>query len=423
MEENTATMQTLVIGHAAYGHNHFFKNNYLFKEWTDAEGILDYLEYAKGFIAQCEDLYGEREVERLLDAAHALMSHGVFRYKGKRRLDLRKEEKRAILRAQEAERNYNDLWEHTVPAAAAKSTTELQEQQRRSLLGLPEENILYFLEKKSPKLKVWQREILRIVRHVAQYFYPQSQTKIMNEGCATYVHYGIMERLHQRGQISDGNFQEFLISHTNVITQLPFNHEYFSGWNPYALGFAMMQDIERIVSGKDPLTGLPCTDEERQEHREWFPDIAEKGDVMGILRDAWANYRDESFISQFLSPRLMRNFRMFYLEDDPERTTGILVRKIHNEYGYRDIRHQFSTLHNVGHAIPSIEIVDVDLMGDRRLELQHKVVNGTYLYKNDLDRVLKHLADLWGYQVRLTEVDEGNGSRQHTSDPNNPPVF
>ena len=185
----------------------------------------------------------------------------------------------------------------------------------------------------------------------------------------------------------------------------------------------MMQNIERIVSGKDPLTGLPCTDEERQEHREWFPDIAEKGDVMGILRDAWANYRDESFISQFLSPRLMRNFRMFYLEDDPERTTGILVRKIHNEYGYRDIRHQFSTLHNVGHAIPSIEIVDVDLMGDRRLELQHKVVNGTYLYKNDLDRVLKHLADLWGYQVRLTEVDEGNGSRQHTSDPNNPPVF
>ena len=51
MEENTATMQTLVIAHAAFGHNHFFKNNYLFQQWTDAEGILDYLDFAKGFIA------------------------------------------------------------------------------------------------------------------------------------------------------------------------------------------------------------------------------------------------------------------------------------------------------------------------------------------------------------------------------------
>src|SRR5882757_8409984 len=54
MEENTATMQTMVIAHAAFGHNHFFKNNYLFKQWTDAEGILDYLDFAKNYIAQCE---------------------------------------------------------------------------------------------------------------------------------------------------------------------------------------------------------------------------------------------------------------------------------------------------------------------------------------------------------------------------------
>src|ERR671921_2876606 len=77
MEENTATMQTLVIAHAAFGHNHFFKNNYLFREWTDADGILDYLEFAKGYIARCEQRYGEVAVERLLDAAHALMSPSI----------------------------------------------------------------------------------------------------------------------------------------------------------------------------------------------------------------------------------------------------------------------------------------------------------------------------------------------------------
>ena len=88
-------MQTLVIAHAAFGHNHFFKNNYLFKQWTDADGILDYLEFAKSYVAQCEERYGRLAVEQTLDAAHALMSHGIHRYPGKKQLDLRAEEKRA----------------------------------------------------------------------------------------------------------------------------------------------------------------------------------------------------------------------------------------------------------------------------------------------------------------------------------------
>src|SRR6201984_2217198 len=77
MEENTATMQALVIAHAAFGHNHFFKNNNLFKQWTDANGILSYLEFAKSYIALCESRYGDAQVERVLDAAHALMAQGV----------------------------------------------------------------------------------------------------------------------------------------------------------------------------------------------------------------------------------------------------------------------------------------------------------------------------------------------------------
>ena len=54
-------------------------------------------------------------------------------------------------------------------------------------LGLPEENLLYFIEKRAPRLEDWQRELVRIVRHVSQYFYPQKQTQMMNEGCATFV--------------------------------------------------------------------------------------------------------------------------------------------------------------------------------------------------------------------------------------------
>jgi spore cortex formation protein SpoVR/YcgB (stage V sporulation) len=405
MEENTATMQTLVIAHAAFGHNHFFKNNYLFKQWTDADGILDYLDFAKGYVAQCEERHGRLAVEQTLDGAHALMSHGIDRYPGKKNIDLRTEEKRADERRQHEESAFNDLW-RTVPTGPVKTQASLNTEMRRKLLGLPQENLLYFLEKTAPRLKPWQRELLRIVRHIAQYFYPQSQTKVMNEGTATYVHYRIMNRLHQQGRLSDGNFLEFLSSHTNVVFQPDFDDRRFSGFNPYALGFAMMQDIERIVT--DP----------EAEDREWFPEIAGKGDAMAVLRDIWANYRDESFISQFLSPRLMRHMRMFHLHDDPEITEGIKVDAIHDERGFRRVRRELSKQYDVGFIDPNIEVVDVDLAGDRRLMLRHAVVKGARLNEADTKRVLQHLADLWSYDVSLVEVDPtGNVLKEYVLNP------
>lgn len=74
MEENSMTMQCLVMAHAAMGHNHFFKNNYLFKQWTQADAILEYLDFAKRYVADCEERFGLHAVESVLDAAHALMN-------------------------------------------------------------------------------------------------------------------------------------------------------------------------------------------------------------------------------------------------------------------------------------------------------------------------------------------------------------
>ncbi|MBU6456481.1 MAG: SpoVR family protein [Bradyrhizobium sp.] len=405
MEENTATMQALVIAHAAFGHNHFFKNNYLFRQWTDADGILNYLDFAKSYVAQCEERHGRLAVEQTLDAAHALMSHGIDRYPGKKKLDLRAEEKRAGKRRLHEERAFNDLW-RTVPSGPAKSEALLNVERRRKLLGLPQENLLYFLEKTAPRLKPWQRELLRIVRHIAQYFYPQSQTKVMNEGTATYVHYRIMTRLHEQGRISDGNFLEFLQSHTNVVFQPDFDDQRFSGFNPYALGFAMMQDIERIVRNPDA------------EDREWFPEIAGTGDALAVLRNIWANYRDESFISQFLSPRLMRHMRMFHLHDDPAEIAGIRVNAIHDARGYRRLRRELARQYDVGYIDPNIEVLDVDLAGDRHLMLRHAVVKGARLSETDARRVLQHLADLWSYDVSLVEVDvTGNVLKEYVVNP------
>ena len=402
MEENSMTMQTLVIAHAAFGHNHFFKNNNLFRQWTDAKGILDYLEFAKTFILKCEERYGHQAVERTLDAAHALMSHGVHRYPRKQPLDLREEQRREDERQEYNRKMYNDLW-RTVPTKPGVKESVSAVESRKALLALPEENILYFLEKKAPRLHQWQREILRIVRRVAQYFYPQKQTKLMNEGCATYTHYYIMNRLHQKGLMSDGAYLEFLHSHTSVVFQPNFDDPRFSGINPYAIGFAMMEDIERIATKP--------TDEDRQ----WFPDFAGNGDPMGTLREAWANFRDESFVLQYLSPHLMRKMRMFEVRNDASEPE-MMVEAIHNERGYRKLRKALARQYDIGYLEPDIQIVDVDLAGDRKLILQHRVINRVLLDESDARAVLRHIANLWGYEVMLVEVDATTDAvlKEHT---------
>ncbi|WP_442756131.1 SpoVR family protein [Methylocystis sp. JAN1] len=389
MEENSATMQALVIAHAAFGHNHFFKNNYQFRQWTDPSGILDYLSYAKNYIASCEERYGEAEVERLLDAAHALAPQGVDRYPRKRPMSLLDEEKRDRARREESERLYDDLW-RTVPKSGEAAKKAIDHQ--RALLRLPQENILYFLEKTAPKLASWQREVLRIVRLIAQYFYPQQQTKVMNEGCATYCHYRIMSSLHEGGRISDGSFLEFLTSHTNAIRQATAHDPSYGGVNPYALGFDMMNDIARIV--------LEPTEEDRQ----WFPEIAGAGDEMAVLKDVWANYRDDSFIAQFLSPHLIRKWRLFHIVDEAD-APKLRVQSIHNERGYHDLRRSLASDYEVGRNTPDIQIVDVDLAGTRRLVLHHRVFAGKILDVVDAALVLRHLTALWGYEVVLEEVD------------------
>ena len=405
MEENTATMQTLVIAHAAFGHNHFFKNNYLFRQWTDAHGILDYLEFAKGYIADCEERHGEAAVEHLLDAAHALMSHGVHRYPRPRPTDLGMEQKREFERRAHEQAIYNDLW-RTLPAGSAVKDDSTVESRRRALLQLPQENILFFLEKTAPRLQPWQRELLRIVRQVAQYFYPQGQTKVMNEGCATWTHYQIMTRLHETGQISDGAWLEFLGSHTNVVFQPEYDDRRYSGINPYALGFAMMNDIARI-----------CTTP-TDEDRAWFPNIAGRGDAHAVLRDTWANYRDESFILQFLSPHLIRQLRIFdVIDDDSE--TEMRVAAIHDERGYRRIQRALARQYDVGWITPDIQVMDVNLAGDRRLIVHHRALNRVLLDEADARSVLQHLADLWGYDVLLREVDPATDAvlKEHAASP------
>lgn len=390
MEENTITMQALVMAHACYGHNSFFKGNYLFQTWTDASSIIDYLVFAKNYIAKCEQKYGYEEVEQTLDSCHALMNYGVDRYKRPQKLSLQEEKSRQKQRAKYLQSQVNELW-RTLPEVKHESSQEAPR-----FPAEPQENLLYFIEKNAPLLEPWQRELVRIVRKVSQYFYPQKQTQLMNEGWACFWHYHILNTLYDEGLVTDRFMLEFLHSHTSVVTQPEYNSPYYSGINPYALGFNMFMDIKRICQ------------EPTEEDRYWFPDIAGK-DWLDTVHFAMHNFKDESFISQFLSPKVMRDFKLFAVEDDDSKPY-VSVSAIHDEQGYHAIREKLSAQYNLSNLEPNIQIYNVDVRGDRSLTLRYVPQNGIPL-ADSKDEVMRHLHRLWKFDVKLEQADENGDSK------------
>ena len=384
MEENTMTMQALVIAHACYGHNSFFKGNYLFRTWTDASSIIDYLVFAKQYIAQCEERHGIDAVEELLDSCHALMNYGVDRYKRPYPISAAEERQRQKEREEQLQRQVNDLW-RTIPKLAGK---EAHDESAR-FPSEPQENILYFVEKHAPLLEPWQREVIRIVRKIAQYFYPQRQTQVMNEGWATFWHYTLLNDLYDEGLVTEGFMFEFLQSHAGVIYQPGFDSPYYSGINPYTLGFAMFRDIRRIC--EDPT----------EEDRRWFPEIA-GSDWLATVTFAMKSFKDESFILQYLSPKVIRDLKLFSILDDDQRDE-LEVAAIHDDGGYRLIREQLAAQYNLGNREPNVQIWNVDRRGDRSLTLRHFQHDRKPL-GNSTDEVLKHLHRLWGFDIRLESM-------------------
>ena len=141
-----------------------------------------------------------------------------------------------------------------------------------------------------------------------------------------------------------------------------------------------------------------------RRHEQTGAEMPRNRDPLGTLRYAWANFRDESFVLQFLSPHLIRKLKLFLVHNDMDEP-DLMVDSIHNERGYRRIRQALARQYDIAHLEPDIQVTDVDLAGDRKLILEHKVNNGITLEERDAKAVLRHLANLWGYEVKLVEVD------------------
>jgi stage V sporulation protein R len=382
MEDNSLAMQALVIPHACFGHNSFSKGNYLFRQWTQPDAILDYMLFARNYVADCEERYGFDKVEQTLDALHALRDQGLDKYKRPRKLDTRKERAEQAKRLSEAQETMRQAEYYSlVPQAAKAAKTDAV------FPASPEENLLYFIEKHAPKLEPWQRELARIVRKIAQYFYPQRQTQVMNEGWATFWHHRLINDMYDAGQIDQGILLECLHSHTNVIKQ----REY-SGLNPYALGFAAWNEIKRVCESPT------------EEDREYLPDIAGK-DWLETFHDTMQNYRDESFLLQFLTPKLVRDFRFMNIQS----REGLDHWNVVNTAGpedFKSIRTELSAAYRLETSMPEISVVRYAHDTDRKLVLQHQSYGGKMLLKAQAEQTLKHLRLLWGFDVSLETVDQ-----------------
>ncbi|PJD92411.1 MAG: SpoVR family protein [Legionella sp.] len=385
MEENSMAMQALVIAHACYGHNSFFKSNYLFKMWTSADAIIDYLVFAKHYINECEERHGIAAVEVVLDACHAIMNYGVDRYQHPAPLSIQEEKIRQQTREAYLQSEVNELW-RTIP----KSKDMPEAHQKKKFPTEPQENILYFIEKHAPLLEPWQREIVRIVRKIAQYFYPQKQTKVMNEGWACFWHYTLLHALYDEHLVTDEFMLEFLQTHTSVILQPGYNSPHFSGINPYALGYHMMQDIRRIAENPSA------------EDRHWFPELAHTNWLQS-MDSAMRHYKDESFIAQFLSPKIMRDLKLFQLVDDVNHPQ-LHIGAIHDDDGYQQVRSALSNQYNLSQMEPDIQVFGVDLEESRGLTLHHTQYNQMPLDPHTTSDVLKHIYALWKFPVTLQSL-------------------
>ena len=259
--------------------------------------IIDYLVYAKDFINQCEERYGLDAVEELLDSCHALSNFGVDRY--------RRPPRKAWARAPGAMRSVKPTRSSRSTNSGVPYPAAPARKRCRPKTVFPRSPRKISCTSSKSTRRCWSPGSAKwcVVRKIAQYFYPQRQTQVMNEGWATFWHYTLLNTLYDEGYLSDGMMLEWMGSHTNVIFQPPVGHRAYNGINPYALGFGLYRDIQRICQNPT------------EEDRQWFPDLAGTP-WLPALDHAMRNFKDESFIGQYLSPHLMREMRLFAIHDD-----------------------------------------------------------------------------------------------------------
>ena len=389
MENNTMALQTLVLAHASVGHSSFFKNNYLFKEGISAKYIIPFMNYAAKYVELCEKKYGITPVTHILDCAHSLANNSYLYNKA---TTSKKDMERHLKYNDYLEENYNEIYKSIL---SKEDVEDVEDEKDTHVFHWPEANLLYFIEKMSPNLSRWEREILRIVRMMSQYFYPQTRTKMMNEGYATFWHYTLMYDLYDEGYISEGTMLEILDNHCGVCSQ-PANRLDYK-FNPYKLGSEIFFDIKRIC--------LTPTEEDRF----WFPEIAGSNDWVQAVESAMRNFNDESFVLQYLSPHLIRKLGLMRLRYNSvenfynnNSATTYTITEIASDEDFKSIRKHIANIYSFHYTRPYIAITDYV---DDRLYLTYNNMYGHTLHAAQCEEVFRCIEALMECDIEFKTIE------------------
>lgn len=374
LDGNTLLQNKTVCAHVL-AHCDFFKNNAMFG-WTSRD-MVDRMAGNADRVRRYELEYGRNRVEQLLDGGLALQEHvdastyarqGRLKLEGERRKPDRDRHPVADTKRHTA---YDDLWGlEASPSAATDTETSASHTISRAV----QKDVMLFLIEHSSGLEEWERDVLSMLREEMLYFWPQLETKIMNEGWATYWHLRIMREL----DLSDADAIEFAKMHAGVV--LPSR----TSINPYHLGLAMWEDIEKRWNE-------PTLEERNRLGRE-------PGQGRAKMFEIRETESDISFLRNYLTKELVEKLDLY------------LYQKVGNEWrvvetDWEKVRDTLCAS-RVNGGIPVLTVEDGDHNRNGELFLRH-AYEGMELDLKHLERTLPYVYQLWGRNCHLQTVVEG----------------
>jgi len=363
LDTNSLIQNKLIIAHVL-AHCDFFKHNVRFS--NTRRDMVESMTATAERIAAYEMLYGKEEVERFLDAVLAIQEHidpSIMRPK----LPVYEDDDEEVEVVRKTD--YDDLWN----LGDRENKTRLVLPYRKKFPPKPEKDLLLFMEEYSSELEEWQRDILTMMREEMLYFWPQLETKIMNEGWASYWHQRILREM----DLTSDETIEFAKLNANVVQPSK------TGINPYYLGVKIFEDIETRYN--NPTKEMRDLGIETNSGREKMFEVREiESDI--------------SFIRNYLTKDLVKQEDLYLFE---KKNGNYEI----TDKDYENVRDQLVSM-RVNGSFPYIVVENGDYMRLGELYLQHGY-EGTELDPHYLENVLPYIHQLWGRPIHLETVVEG----------------
>jgi stage V sporulation protein R len=395
LEGNTLLDQKLVMAHV-YGHADFFCNNMYFAHTN--RKMVDAMANHATRIRRYQERYGLETVERFVDACLAveeLIDPGAVFQRSDPVPTLDEEDEqdrrdRKEVPARMPAKSYLDRYVNPPEFMELQRKRMMErKQEAKRFPSSPERDVLGFIQRHAP-LENWERDVLGIIREESYYFLPQRQSKVMNEGWASYWHSKIMTSR----VLTDAEVVDYADHHSGTVATAP------GQLNPYKLGLELFRDIERRWDrGQFGPEWELC--ESMAERSNW-------NRKLGLGREKIFEVRkihcDATFLDEFLTPEFCAAQRLFVTKEDPRTKRPVISTREFNQIK-QALLFQFT---NGGK--PVIELVDSNFANRSELLLRHRHV-GVDLRWDWAKEVLESLTLLWRRPVRLETIRKDKPTR------------